>query len=137
MIFFFTPLAPSESLRSKFFQKTLIWAFQKMLILAFEANSALSRENETKIAKITCSAHAIREQMKKREFYCPKKRQGESKWRLQSLHDPKPYSDMERWLKRWVSPALFFKTYISICTLLQFFRNSTAWSLFWNVEGTS
>ena len=30
--------------------------FQKMLILAFEANSALSCENETKIVKITHSA---------------------------------------------------------------------------------
>ena len=29
--------------------------FQKMLILAFEANSTLSRENETKIVKITHS----------------------------------------------------------------------------------
>ena len=29
--------------------------FQKTLILAFEANSALSRENETKIVKITHS----------------------------------------------------------------------------------
>ena len=45
--FFFTPLAPSGPLRSKKFQKTLI--------LAFEANSALSRENETKIVKITHS----------------------------------------------------------------------------------
>ena len=46
--FFFTPLAPSGPLRSKKFQKTLI--------LAFEANSALSHENETKIVKITHSA---------------------------------------------------------------------------------
>ena len=30
--------------------------FLKALILAFEANSALSRENETKILKITYSA---------------------------------------------------------------------------------
>ena len=30
--------------------------FQKTLILAFEANSALSRKNETKIVKITHSA---------------------------------------------------------------------------------
>ena len=30
--------------------------YQTMLILAFEANSALSRENETKIVKITHSA---------------------------------------------------------------------------------
>ena len=45
--FFFTPLAPSGPLCSKKFQKTLI--------LAFEANSALSRENETKIVKITHS----------------------------------------------------------------------------------
>ena len=44
-----TPLAPLGPLRSKIFQKTLI--------LAFEANSALSRENETKIVKITHSAH--------------------------------------------------------------------------------
>ena len=44
---FLTPLAPSEPLCSKIFPKTLI--------LAFEANSAtaLSRENETKIVKIT------------------------------------------------------------------------------------
>ena len=47
MNFFFTPLAPSEPLLSKFFQTTLI--------LAIEANSALSRENETKIVKITHS----------------------------------------------------------------------------------
>ena len=45
---FLTPLAPSELLRSKKFQTTLI--------LAFEANSALSQENETKIVKITHSA---------------------------------------------------------------------------------
>ena len=32
--------------------------FQKMLILAFEANSALSHENETKIVKITHSGAA-------------------------------------------------------------------------------
>ena len=32
--------------------------FSKMLILTFEANSALSRENETKIVKITHSAHS-------------------------------------------------------------------------------
>ena len=38
---------PSGTLRSKKFQTTLI--------LAFEANSALSRENETKIVKITHS----------------------------------------------------------------------------------
>ena len=55
--FFFTPLAPSRPLHLKFFKKTLILAFQKMLILAFEANSALSHENETKIVKITHSAH--------------------------------------------------------------------------------
>ena len=41
-------LAPSELLCSKNFQKTLI--------LAFEANSTLSRKNETKIVKITHSA---------------------------------------------------------------------------------
>ena len=41
-------LAPLGPLRLKFFQKELI--------LAFEANSALSRENETKIVKITHSA---------------------------------------------------------------------------------
>ena len=46
--FFFTLLAPSWPLRSKKFQKTLI--------SAFEANSALSHENETKIVKITHSA---------------------------------------------------------------------------------
>ena len=46
--FFFTPLAPSGPLHSKIFQKTLI--------LAFEANSALSSKNETKIVKITHSA---------------------------------------------------------------------------------
>ena len=33
--------------------------FQKTLILAFEANSALSRKNETKIVKITHSAHCL------------------------------------------------------------------------------
>ena len=41
-------LAPLEPLRSKKFQTTLI--------LAFEANSALPRENETKDVKITHSA---------------------------------------------------------------------------------
>ena len=41
-------LAPSELLHSKKFQTTLI--------LAFEANSALSRKNETKIVKIIHSA---------------------------------------------------------------------------------
>ena len=47
-IFFFTPQATSaEPLHSKIFQKTLI--------LTFEANSALSSENETKIVKITHS----------------------------------------------------------------------------------
>ena len=48
--FFFTPLAPSRPppLHSENFQKTLI--------LAFEANSVLSHENETKIVKITHSA---------------------------------------------------------------------------------
>ena len=51
--FFFTPLAPSGPLHSK--------KFQKMLILAFEANSALSRENETKIVKITHSAWSQQE----------------------------------------------------------------------------
>ena len=51
MKFFLTPLAPSGPLRSKKFQKTLI--------LAFEANSALSYENETKIVKITHSAGNI------------------------------------------------------------------------------
>ena len=44
---FFTPLAPSGPLRSK--------KYKKLLILAFEANSALSHENETKIVKITHS----------------------------------------------------------------------------------
>ena len=39
--------APSEPLRSK--------KFQKVFILAFEANSALPRKNETKIVKITHS----------------------------------------------------------------------------------
>ena len=39
---------PSGTLHSK--------KFQTMLILAFEANSALSRKNETKIVKITHSA---------------------------------------------------------------------------------
>ena len=33
--------------------------FQKKLILVFEANSALSRENETKIVKITHSAGVL------------------------------------------------------------------------------
>ena len=47
MKFFITPLDPLGPLRSKKFQTTLI--------LAFEANSALSRENETKIVKITDS----------------------------------------------------------------------------------
>ena len=46
--FFFTLLAPSWLLHSKKIQKTLI--------LAFEANSALSCENETKIVTITHSA---------------------------------------------------------------------------------
>ena len=41
------PFGPLGTLRSKKFQTTLI--------LAFEANSALSRENETKIVKITYS----------------------------------------------------------------------------------
>ena len=45
---FFIPGPLWGPLRSKKFQKTLI--------LAFEANSALSRENETKIVKITHSA---------------------------------------------------------------------------------
>ena len=44
---FLTPLASSGPLRSKF--------FPKMLILAFEANSTLSRENETQIVKTTHS----------------------------------------------------------------------------------
>ena len=48
MKFFLTLLATSEPLSSKKFQTTLI--------LAFEANSALSCENETKIVKITHSA---------------------------------------------------------------------------------
>ena len=51
--FFFTPLAPLGPLRSKKFQKTLI--------LAFEANSVLSRENETKIVKITHSAAYLKD----------------------------------------------------------------------------
>ena len=42
---FLNPLAPLLRLKK----------FQKTLILAFEANSALSRENETKIVKITHS----------------------------------------------------------------------------------
>ena len=37
------------------FEATLFEKFQKTLILAFEANSALSHENETKIVKITHS----------------------------------------------------------------------------------
>ena len=45
---FFTPLTPLLPLHSKFFQKTLI--------LDYEANSAFSRENETKIVKIKHSA---------------------------------------------------------------------------------
>ena len=44
--------SPLESLHLNFFQKTLI--------LAFEANSALSRENETKIMKITHGGFAPR-----------------------------------------------------------------------------
>jgi hypothetical protein len=51
MKFFLTPLATSVLLRSK--------KNQTMLILAFEANSALSRENETKIVKIIHSARMI------------------------------------------------------------------------------
>ena len=47
----FTPLAPLGPLRSK--------KFQTMLILAYEANSTLSHENETKIVKITHSAQDI------------------------------------------------------------------------------
>ena len=43
--FFLTPLTLLGPLRSKKFQTTLI--------LAFEANSALSHENDTKIVKIT------------------------------------------------------------------------------------
>ena len=50
MKFFLTPMAPSEQLHSKKFKKTLI--------LAFEANSALSYESETKIVKIIHSAYA-------------------------------------------------------------------------------
>ena len=46
--FYLTSLAASRLLHSKFFPKTLI--------LAFEANSALSCETETKIVKITHSA---------------------------------------------------------------------------------
>ena len=45
---FFHFAAPSVPLRSKKIQTTLI--------LAFETNGALSRENETKIVKITHSA---------------------------------------------------------------------------------
>ena len=45
---FLTPLAPSGPLHSKKFQKTLI--------LAFEANSALSHENQTEIVKIKHSS---------------------------------------------------------------------------------
>ena len=57
------------SMVSTFFEKFshsagFFWAtppekFQKTLILAFEANSALSRKNETKIVKITHSAFAL------------------------------------------------------------------------------
>ena len=47
---FLTPLAPSGPLHSKKFQT---------LILAFDANSALSCENETKIVKITHSELGI------------------------------------------------------------------------------
>ena len=47
-------MAPSGPLRSKKFQKTLI--------LAFEANNALSRENETKIVKITHSVLIVQPQ---------------------------------------------------------------------------
>ena len=50
--FFFTPLAPSGPLHLKKFQKTLI--------LAFEANSALSHESETKFVKIT---HIVKKQL--------------------------------------------------------------------------
>ena len=39
--------------------ETSLKFFQKMLILAFEVNSALSRENETKIVKITHSAVVV------------------------------------------------------------------------------
>ena len=47
-----TPLVPLEPLRLKKFQQTLI--------LTFEANHTLSRENETKIVKITHSALAAK-----------------------------------------------------------------------------
>ena len=44
------------------FRATPFEKFQKTLILAFEANSALSFENETKIVKITHSvAHNLHE----------------------------------------------------------------------------
>ena len=49
-----------QRLKSTFFEKFSSLPskkFQKTLILAFEANSALSLENETKIVKITHSAH--------------------------------------------------------------------------------
>ena len=52
MKFFLHSRYPSGTLRSKKFQKTLI--------LAFGANSALSRENKTKIVKITHSAYCTR-----------------------------------------------------------------------------
>ena len=42
---------------------SLHWPFSKMLILAFEANSALFRENETKIVKIT---HSVESERKKK-----------------------------------------------------------------------
>merc|ERR1712141_212234 len=54
-----------QRLKSTFFEifSSLLWLrskkFQKTLILAFEANSALSRKNETKIVKITHSAKVI------------------------------------------------------------------------------
>ena len=51
---FLNGAGPFEAAPCKIFSKNvdLILAFQKGLILAFEANSALSCENETKNAKI-------------------------------------------------------------------------------------
>ena len=53
----------------------MLWSeekFKKTLSLAFEANSALSRENETKIVKIT---HSVKDGKSEgnyfpRTFYC-------------------------------------------------------------------
>ena len=57
-----------QRLKSACFEKNFLYfgaspfkKFQKTLILAFEANSALSSENETKIVKITHSAYIYKD----------------------------------------------------------------------------